>query len=143
MIVEEARAEGRSDCDVHSRSVRRGASALRQRADGVVRRACTPVLLIPALGEHPWPPVRAARILTPLDGSSFAEEILGPTTDLASTLGAAVLLLRVVEPPSYVYAVGYPPDFLEYDLEAEVEEAHTAIQAPRRIQPSVSAGCPQ
>ncbi len=98
-------------------------------ADGVVRRTCAPVLLIPAAGEHPWPTDRAAHILVPLDGSSFAEEVLGPTTDLASTLGAKVLLLRVVEPPAYVYAAGYPHNFLEYDLETEVEAARRYLGA--------------
>lgn len=133
-IVEAARARN-ADLIVMSTHGRSGVgrALYGSVADGVVRRACAPVLVIPAAGEHPWPTDRVARILVPLDGSSFAEEVLGPTTDLATTLGAAALLLRVVEPPSYAYAAGYPHDFLEYDLEAEVEEARRYLDAVSEV----------
>jgi nucleotide-binding universal stress UspA family protein len=39
------------------------------------------------------------KILVPLDGSHFAEEILDPVEDLAKAFGAKVMLLQVEEEP--------------------------------------------
>ena len=70
--------------------------------DQVVRRAASPVLVIPPGCERPWPTdfeERPPRILAPLDGSQLAEEALDPAGELAALLAAPILLLSVVEPP--------------------------------------------
>jgi nucleotide-binding universal stress UspA family protein len=83
-------------------------------ADGVLRRAPVPVLLVPATCEHPWPGGRPRRLLVPLDGSAYAEEALPTAAWLARAAGAELRLLRVVELALYPYgegsiAVGYDP----------------------------------
>ncbi|MBI3971130.1 MAG: universal stress protein [Chloroflexi bacterium] len=95
-------------------------------ADHVMRHAETPVLLIPAACEFAWgrvPPATTGsavetsehrrRILVPLDGSELAQEVLPAASDLAKVLHAELLLLQVIEPPTYGYADGYA--MVEYD----------------------------
>jgi nucleotide-binding universal stress UspA family protein len=76
-------------------------------ADGVLRRAPVPVLLVPATCEHPWPGGRPRRVLVPLDGSAYAEEALAPAARLARAAGTELRLLRVVELPLHPYGEGY------------------------------------
>lgn len=66
-------------------------------AEQVLLRATVPVLLVPAACDHPWPEDRRLKILVPLDGSDLSEAALGPTRVLSRTIGADLLLLRVVE----------------------------------------------
>jgi nucleotide-binding universal stress UspA family protein len=73
-------------------------------ADAVLRQAPMPVLLVPAGRRYHWPDARSPRILVPLDGSGFAEAVLDPVDDLAETLRAELVLLRVVEPRLTTYA---------------------------------------
>ena len=67
-------------------------------ADMVVRHASMPVLLV-----HPEPDGSIARaplcrrILVPLDGSDFSEEVLQPATDFARLYDAEVMLVHVVD----------------------------------------------
>src|SRR5688572_8644816 len=80
-------------------------------ADGVVRRAAVPVLmlriaeaapLLASTAPHVRPRKTAAphleRILVPLDGSRAAEAVLEPARALAEAGGGALVLLRVVQP---------------------------------------------
>jgi len=67
-------------------------------ADRILRRSDVPVLLVPAASNHPWPHDRRPKILVPLDGSDLSETALGPARMLSYTLGADLILLRVVEP---------------------------------------------
>jgi nucleotide-binding universal stress UspA family protein len=61
---------------------------------------------VPLLVHRPKPNAAAAvtgefrfrRILVPLDGSDVAEEALGPAAEMARIMGAALTLLRVIEP---------------------------------------------
>jgi nucleotide-binding universal stress UspA family protein len=78
-------------------------------ADGVSRRARVPVLLVPPDARPPFPVGGPARVLVSVDGSTLAEEVLGPAVETARALDADVLLLRVVEPPTpnYVAKGGY------------------------------------
>jgi nucleotide-binding universal stress UspA family protein len=76
-------------------------------ADRVLRLAKTPVMVIPAGSEQPWPSDRAPHVLLPLDFSELANEAVGPAVELAKSLGARMTLLHVVPPPSYAYAEGY------------------------------------
>jgi nucleotide-binding universal stress UspA family protein len=86
-------------------------------ADAVLRRAEVPVLLVPAAGEQPWPTNRAPRILVPLDGSDLAAEALGPASELARQLAAELVLVSVIQPPTYAYAEGYDYVLLDQDEE--------------------------
>lgn len=75
-------------------------------ADEVLRHAGVPVLLVPTSGPTSGPtsvpPAWASgtthRILVPLDGSSLAEEVLPAAAELASVLGADLVLLGVLVP---------------------------------------------
>ncbi|HLH71883.1 MAG TPA: universal stress protein [Chloroflexota bacterium] len=77
-------------------------------ADEVLRGATVPVLLIPATCGRIWRQDHPFRILAPLDGSDFAEEVLTLTVSLADQLSAELLLVKVVEPPHYAYTDTFP-----------------------------------
>ena len=101
-VTDAARRRG-ADLIVLATHGRSGAERWRRGSvtDQVVRRADSPVLVIPPGCERPWPTDlgdRPLRILVPLDGSELAEEALGPAGKLAALLGAPILLLSVVEP---------------------------------------------
>lgn len=66
-------------------------------ADQVLSQANVPVLLVSAACDHPWPQDRPLKILVPLDGSDLSEAALGPARVLSHTLGANLLLVRIVE----------------------------------------------
>lgn len=102
-------------------------------ADEVLRRSRVPVLLVPPACAPAWDPARPQRVLVPLDGSSLAEEILPAVTDLARTLRAEVLLLRVIEYPVPVLGdgTGYVTVFDEETERADAE-AYLA-QVARRL----------
>ncbi|MBI4545366.1 MAG: universal stress protein, partial [Gemmatimonadetes bacterium] len=76
-------------------------------ADGLVRRAGIPLLLIrngETRARVELDPVLAFQhVLVPLDGSELAEAVLGPATSLGDLAGAGYTLLRVIRP---VYVLG-------------------------------------
>ena len=107
-------------------------------ADRVLQRATVPLLLVPATAERAWPTDRPPRFLVPLDGSEFAEAALQPASELAATLGAELVLLRVVEP-----LVPLVADETVYGSAFKIEEEHAAageylerVAAPLRAQQS-------
>jgi nucleotide-binding universal stress UspA family protein len=55
--------------------------------------------------EHPH---RLQRLLLPLDGSAFAEQILMPAVALGSVMGAEYTLLHLIEPYSFVSGESVP-----------------------------------
>lgn len=69
-------------------------------ADGLVRQARVPVLLLRPAGEGVDPQAEPIwrRVLVPLDGSTLSERIMPPAVDLAKLLGARVTLTTVVHP---------------------------------------------
>ena len=73
-------------------------------ADGVVRRSPTPVLLVRVREKHHTvtrprgSETLYERILVPLDGSPFSEQILEHVLDLGRAVGAHIHLLTAVEP---------------------------------------------
>lgn len=77
-------------------------------ADGVVRNASVPVLMLRPSTEHSaTPPGRPAplfrRILVPVDGSVTASSIVSAAAAMARCSGAHLVLLRVVAPvPIYI-----------------------------------------
>jgi nucleotide-binding universal stress UspA family protein len=77
-------------------------------ADQVLVRANVPVLLVPSGCDRPWSEGRRLKILVPLDGSDLSEAALGPARVLSRTIGADLLLLRVVEQePDVLWSVNW------------------------------------
>jgi nucleotide-binding universal stress UspA family protein len=65
-------------------------------ARAMLRLAPVPVMMVPLTAwQHPGR--RLARLVVPLDGSALAEAALTPAVSLAVALGAALVLLRVVD----------------------------------------------
>lgn len=85
-------------------------------ADGVVRHADVPVWLVRASDAVVSVPRQGVRVLVPLDGSAFAEEVLGPATTLLDAFEPTYRLVRVVMPvvtAEYAgSAIGMPPVFV-------------------------------
>lgn len=78
-------------------------------ADYLVRHVTMPLLLVrPESGRETEPPSGPARVLIPLDGSPFSEQILGPALELAG--GGTLILLRVLTP---LLRYGMPPADLD------------------------------
>ena len=74
-------------------------------ADHVLHHADVPVLLVPAACNYVWDgaiPGVPRRVLVPLDGSPFAEEILPAASQLTGILEAEIDVLRVVDVPSTI-----------------------------------------
>jgi nucleotide-binding universal stress UspA family protein len=103
-------------------------------ADRVLQRTGVPLLLVPATTERPWPTDRPPRFLVPLDGSEFAEAALQPAGELAATLGAELVLLRVVEPIVPLVADGtvYANAFEVDEERATAGEYLERVAAPLR-----------
>lgn len=75
-------------------------------ADQVLGQSPVPVVLIPPTCDHVWPDGDALRILVPLDGSRFAEEILEPVSQLATTIEATLVLVGASGPRESAYVDG-------------------------------------
>lgn len=88
-------------------------------ADEVLRTAPVPIVLVPSVCERVWSDHSFGRILVPLDGSPFAEEALGPASELALAAGAELLLVKLVEIP----VSGEVSPYLAVDPEAELAQA--------------------
>ena len=93
-------------------------------ADALLRWAEIPLLLVPPGCEQPWATDRRLRLLVPLDGSTLAEEALGPATRLADVLGGDLLLLQVTRPMD-----ASSPLVVRSDPEVGVAEAVTYLNA--------------
>ena len=116
-------------------------------ADGVMRHARVPVLIVPPIGLREWPPDATFPILVPLDGSPLSELALRPASELAAVLGASLQLLRVVWPPhhaAYEYLIGDPDDSsLIPEATAYLEEVATRIgKAGWRVDVHAMIGLP-
>jgi nucleotide-binding universal stress UspA family protein len=111
-------------------------------ADGIVRGADIPVMLVPATVESQWPENRTPRILVALDGSRLAEEILDPIGRLAAQLGAELLLVRVVDRLP-LGTRSKAPHVVQSLLAAELAEARRylalVLDRVRRVGMSVTA----
>ena len=96
-------------------------------ADQVLRRATTPVLLVPSIVEHAWPREGPLSLLVPLDGSELAAEALQSTDLLTEAFGSTLTLLRVVQPMPYpLYGHGYA--YVPYDADAEIADARRYLE---------------
>ncbi len=79
-----------------------------------------PVLLVRPTDATAQKPLKSSAWLVALNGSAFAEAVLPSVSTLAASLGAKLVLMRVVEPQLYDQPVGY--DELSASQEAEQEE---------------------
>lgn len=73
-------------------------------AEQVLGASPAPVVLVSAAAERVWPADGPLRILIPLDGSRFAEEVLEPVSTLATSMPAELVLLGASGPLEYGYA---------------------------------------
>lgn len=94
-------------------------------ADQVIRQSPVPIVLVPVTCDHVWEDA-ALRILVPLDGSAFAEEVLEPVTKLASGLKAELLLVGAAGPIEYGYADGVP--FTRSGFDAALRETNEYLE---------------
>lgn len=103
-------------------------------ADNVLRTVDRPLLLLNAQEGEPAE-LRVRRILVPLDGSRLAESALPFARRLAKALGAAIVLERVIVPPTALYAEQYLPsafpvlDDMEADAGDYLDEIKDKIEA--------------
>jgi nucleotide-binding universal stress UspA family protein len=96
-------------------------------ADGVVRHASVPVLILRAETAKPRHPHEAQlfhRILVPLDGSTTAAAIIPTAAEMARATNATLILARVVIPvPLFVFDAGlpaYPTSVVDPDATRQV-----------------------
>jgi nucleotide-binding universal stress UspA family protein len=93
-------------------------------ADGVVRHSPIPVLLIHPGEGTPRDPASEwlfGRVLVPLDGSGYSEEVLPWAVALGEVGGAAYTLMEVVQPPMVLgppYGTFPPPHIDDEQLRA-------------------------
>ena len=149
MICEVAREEG-ADLVVmttHGRSgIRR--YIIGSVADNVLRTIDRPLLMINALEEAP-PELTLRRVLVPLDGSPLGETVVPFVKRLVGGAHAAIILERVVVPPSVLYAEQYMPSMAPVlgDLEAEAQDYLETLELRLeadgfKVQTSVETGFP-
>jgi nucleotide-binding universal stress UspA family protein len=98
-------------------------------ADGFVRHAHQPILLVRPDDDHPDPTVEpeVQRIVVPLDGSELSESVLDLAIGMAKLYGSQIRLLRVVAYPMEI-ASPYLPHTVQMNQKV-VEEARDAARA--------------
>jgi nucleotide-binding universal stress UspA family protein len=98
-------------------------------ADEVLRYADVPLLLIPATGESTWPTDRPLKILVPLDRSELSREILERLHAVLDNRAFELLLVNVVELPTYAQV--FPSDAVA-EARAELEDVANGLRAAGR-----------
>ena len=108
-------------------------------ADAIVRSAEVPVLVIPPDATHPSDRKPPTQIMVPLDGSALAEAALGPATELARSLPADVILLRVIEEDTT--RGHFHPREAEHYIQTMRDQVGAAVPR-RRVIAQVASGSP-
>lgn len=124
LILDEAAAQG-ADLIVMSTHGRSGWGQwiYGSVAGQILHAAPIPVLLVSPQCRPPRVPLEGARILVPHDGSSLADAIVQPATDLTRRLGGEIRLVKVVGPSSFL-TMEDVPDFADLPIEVtDVPEA--------------------
>jgi nucleotide-binding universal stress UspA family protein len=118
----EAAAEQRADLIVMSTHGHGGSSRsiYGSVADQVIAQSPIPIVLVPTMSDRPWPAQSSFRMLVSLDGSRFAEDVLGPAGELALALHADLFLIGAVDPSSPQNAGASP--FAESAVNAELHD---------------------
>jgi nucleotide-binding universal stress UspA family protein len=94
-------------------------------ADQLIAQSPVPIVLVPPTCDHVWPGDGALRILVPLDGSRFAEEILEPVGQLAASMNASLLLVGASGPLDSGFADGVPS--IRTGFGAALHETHAYL----------------
>jgi nucleotide-binding universal stress UspA family protein len=93
--------------------------------DELIRKVTAPTLVVPVHDEEsPRSDAPFRHVLITVDSTPDSEGVLTPAMELARLSGAAVTLLRVVEPNKPVTKSTQPPPVTEFHLGAE--RGHTA-----------------
>lgn len=81
-------------------------------ADEMLRNCTVPMLLVPPSPDSPdlGRDVRFEHLMVALDGSEFAERVVGPAEQLAKLMEAKVTLLRAVE---FQWPSPYPAEYVD------------------------------
>jgi nucleotide-binding universal stress UspA family protein len=126
-IVDEVSLRG-IDAIVMATHGRSGLShlALGSVAESVLAHSPVPVLVIRAGSDDRAPAADPARVIVPLDGSTFAEAALAAAHDLAETIGAEVVLATTVIPPQAPVTDGFGHVISYVDQELEAQRAIAA-----------------
>ena len=95
-------------------------------AEQVLGASPVPVVMVTASCERAWSADAPLRILIPLDGSQFAEEVLEPVSNLATALKAELVLLGASGPLEYGYAESAMAVRTGFD--AALREARTYLE---------------
>lgn len=122
-------------------------------AEAVMAHSPVPVWLVRANLPHALDTLalERPRLIVPLDGSTFSEAILEPARELAHTLDATLVLLRVVMPTLPTADLAMPPLAPSDTVTAEEEDeafAYLSEVAARymedglRVQTTVRVGTP-
>lgn len=92
-------------------------------AEAVMSHCPVPVWLVRANAPHALDilTLERPRLIVPLDGSAFSEAVLEPARDLAHTLDATLVLLRVVVPPPVPTDMSMPTMAPATDLSLQEE----------------------
>ncbi|GIW81721.1 MAG: universal stress protein UspA [Gemmatales bacterium] len=112
-------------------------------ADELVRRLTVPMLLVrPQEGEVTFQSLPEwKRILIPLDGSDFAEQISNPAVDLGKLFGAEYVLLRVVKPilPSqFAFQGSFAGEAVQLSMDRIEQYQKEAAEAARQYLKNVA-----
>jgi nucleotide-binding universal stress UspA family protein len=109
-------------------------------ADDVVRRATTPVVLVPNGALPPWAAEQPPKILVTLDGSELAEAILEPIQRLAAVQRAELALLQVIEWPPPAAVLDYGGTWYGIDPDRDLKEGRAYVESvAQRLRPSVAS----
>lgn len=91
------------------------------------------LMLRPAPAVNPTMPISLRRLLIPLDGTAWAEQIMAPATTLALAAAAGLTLLHVVDPHcESPWADPAARTLLPMSHEARQIEAHTYLETIAR-----------
>lgn len=100
-------------------------------ANRVLRRAAAPILLVPRNADAHSFRNGSTRVLVPLDGSFLAEQAIAPARELARALGAEMVLVRAVDPNTWMMADDSWPVYdstLAEVLDSQVQNAQSYLQ---------------
>jgi nucleotide-binding universal stress UspA family protein len=96
-------------------------------ADGVVRKAPIPILLVSETCSRVWPEGGPRKMLIAVDDPAAATSILKPATAFARQLGAMLFLLHVVDPLA-TSAPAHAPVVARRLLSTELSNARTWLE---------------
>jgi nucleotide-binding universal stress UspA family protein len=102
-------------------------------AEQVLSQSPVPVVLISATADHTWTMDAPFRILVPLDGSRFGEEVLGKLDDVALPMKAELVLVGAAGPLESAYSAAAPTVRAGFDTALQETQAYLeSVAGPLR-----------